>query len=47
MHIPVININGDVVTGFNNVTQKLFANKIDKIYILFSGNGGRGRKVCI
>ena len=22
VHIPVININGDVVTGFNNVTQK-------------------------
>ena len=31
VHIPVININGDVVTGFNNVTQKLFANKTTEI----------------
>lgn len=31
VHIPVININGEVVAGFNDITQKIFADKTTEI----------------
>ena len=31
IHIPVINIQSDVVTGFNNLTQSIFVDKINSV----------------
>lgn len=42
VHIPVININGNIAANFNNITQKLFADKTTeilekaKVYTIYS-----------